>query len=86
MCCKWVAFRTQIHPHHPSSPVQDVGNFALRAILSGRQREDVVNDIHEHLADVKDKVGPCGQDKAVEQLGGQQPGWAAGQTSEPGRQ
>ncbi|PRW60975.1 DNA polymerase alpha catalytic subunit [Chlorella sorokiniana] len=35
---------------------KDVGNFALRAILSGRQREDVVNDIHEHLADVKDKV------------------------------
>lgn len=35
---------------------KDVGNFALRAILSGRPRDDVVNDIHEHLADVKEKV------------------------------
>jgi len=36
---------------------KDVGNFALRAILSGEPREVVVNAIHEHLADVKDKVG-----------------------------
>ncbi|PSC73303.1 DNA polymerase alpha catalytic subunit [Micractinium conductrix] len=35
---------------------KDVGNFALRAILSGQPKEDVVNAIHEHLADVKEKV------------------------------
>lgn len=35
---------------------KDVGNFALRAILSGQAREEVVNSIHEHLADVKEKV------------------------------
>jgi DNA polymerase alpha subunit A len=36
---------------------KDVGNFALRAILSGRPREEVVDSIHEHLGDVKEKVG-----------------------------
>lgn len=35
---------------------KDVGNFALRAILSGQPREEVVNAIHEHLGDVKEKV------------------------------
>lgn len=36
---------------------KDVGNFALRAILSGQSREEVVTAIHEHLGDVKEKVG-----------------------------
>lgn len=36
---------------------KDVGNFALRQILSGRPREEVVADIHAHLEDVKEKVG-----------------------------
>ncbi|KAI3432425.1 hypothetical protein D9Q98_003979 [Chlorella vulgaris] len=35
---------------------KDVGNHALKAILSGAPREDVVNSIHEHLEDVKEKV------------------------------
>lgn len=35
---------------------KDCGNFALRAILSGRPRDEVVADIHEHLADVKEKA------------------------------
>lgn len=35
---------------------KDVGNFALRAILIGQPREEVVNAIHEHLGDVKEKV------------------------------
>ncbi len=39
---------------------KDVGNFALRAILSGQPREEVVNAIHEHLGDVKEKVGGQG--------------------------
>ena len=39
---------------------KDVGNYALRAILSGQGREEVVGSIHEHLADVKEKVGGTG--------------------------
>ena len=35
---------------------KDVGNFALRQILSGSPAEDVVIAIHEHLNDVKDQV------------------------------
>lgn len=35
---------------------KDVGNFALKHILSGAPAEEVVAAIHEHLADVKDKV------------------------------
>lgn len=60
-----------------------MGNFALRAILSGRQREDVVHDIHEHLADVKDKVGwdGCsGWDGC--RAGGRAPGGCEGQGGE----
>lgn len=40
---------------------KDVGNFALRAILIGQPREEVVNAIHEHLGDVKEKVGCTGK-------------------------
>lgn len=36
---------------------KDVGNFALQEILSGRPREEVVDAIHAHLEDVKQKVG-----------------------------
>ncbi|KAG2500449.1 hypothetical protein HYH03_002016 [Edaphochlamys debaryana] len=35
---------------------KDVGNFALRAVLSGRGREEVVADIHAHLREVAEKV------------------------------
>ena len=28
---------------------KDVGNYALKQILSGRPKEDVVADIHDHL-------------------------------------
>lgn len=38
---------------------KDVGNFALREILSGRPREEVVEAIHGHLEDVKAKVCVC---------------------------
>jgi hypothetical protein len=36
---------------------KDCGGQALRAILSGAARDEVVDSIHEHLADVKEKVG-----------------------------
>ena len=64
---------------------KDVGNHALRAILSGAPREEVVASIHEHLADVKDKVRLCGGGGGGVGGGGMRGGsWEGGGTFQGG--